>query len=140
MPLEMDRQVTVSVTFRTETRNLGVFDTKEGGGVTADGTKHRRGGLGPEKAYGGAPSVQDVTLTRDYDLARDHANARWLMGKVGRARITIVDQFLDEFGVAFGEPFVYTGKLTGATPPNHDSDSSDLGFFELQASLDGDVG
>jgi hypothetical protein len=140
MALESDRQVTVSVAFRDDTRNLGVFDNLEGGGATAEGTKHRRGGLGKSRAYGGLPSVNDLTVSRDYDLARDHQHAHWLLNIVGRARVTVVDQPLDEFGVAFGRPFTYTGKLIGATPPNHNSNSSDLGMFELVVSTDGEVG
>lgn len=132
--------ITVTVTFNGETRNLGVFDTWEGGNVTADNTKHRRGGMGPQVAVGGPVTIEDVTVSRDYDLDRDHADAHWLSSAVGRGRITAVKQYLDDDGNKFGKTIVITGILIGYNQPASDSDSSDVAMVELVINPDGAVG
>lgn len=138
---ERDFLVTAVATYRGETRDLGVWDTFEGGDVTAPNSKHRRGGHGQEISYGGPPSVDDITITRDYDLARDHALGKWLRARVGRIRLTIVKTPLDEFGQVFGnDPDVYTGRMIGHTTPNVDSNSEDIGFHGIILGANSDVG
>jgi hypothetical protein len=132
--------VTASVTYRGETRDLGVFDTWEGGGVTADNTKHRRGAMGPQIAIGGPKTVEDVTITRDYDPPRDHQHTHWLSAIVGRARVVARKSVLDDDGVAFGRPVTIRGILVGYTHPDHDSDSGDTAMVGLVISPDGEVG
>lgn len=135
-----NHEITVSVTYRGETRDLGVFDTWEGAGVTADNTKHRRGGMGPQVAVGGPVTIEDLTVTRDYDLDRDHQHAHWLSAAVGRARVSAHKTFLDGDGLAFGPPIVITGILIGYTQPDGDSDSSDVAMVGLVINPDGAVG
>jgi hypothetical protein len=134
-----NHEITVSVSHATETRDLGVFDTWEGANVTAENTKHRRGGMGPQIAVGGPVTVEDLTISRDYDLSRDHQHAHWLSDKVGRARVTAKKTFLDEHGVAFGPPIIITGILIGYNQPAGDSDSSDVAMVELVINPDGAV-
>ena len=133
-------EVRVSVRYRTETRDLGIFDTWEGGNVTADNTKHRRGGMGPQVAVGGPKTIEDVTVGRDYDVARDHQHAHWLSSVVGRARVTASKIWLDEDDIAFGRPLVITGVLIGYTNPEADSDSGDIAMVTITINPDGDVG
>ena len=133
-------EVRVSVRYRTETRDLGIFDTWEGGNVTADNTKHRRGGMGPQVAVGGPKTIEDVTVTRDYDVARDHPHAHWLSSVVGRARVTASKSWLDEDDIAFGRPLVITGVLIGYNNPEGDSDSGDIAMVSITINPDGDVG
>lgn len=132
--------ITCTVTYRGETRDFGVFDTWEGGNVTADNTKHRRGGMGPQVAVGGPVTIEDVTVSRDYDLSRDHQHAHWLSTAVGRGRATATKIYLDDDGNAFGPPIVITGILIGYNQPASDSDSSDVAMFELVINPDGAVG
>lgn len=133
-------EVRVSVRYRTETRDLGIFDTWEGGNVTADNTKHRRGGMGPQVAVGGPKTIEDVTVTRDYDVLRDHQHAHWLSSVVGKARVTASKIWLDDDDIAFGRPLVYTGVLIGYVNPEADSDSGDIAMVSLTINPDGDVG
>ena len=135
-----NNRITASVTFNGETRNLGIFDTWEGGNVTADNTKHRRGGMGPQVAVGGPVTIEDVTVSRDYDLERDHQHAHWLSTAVGRGRITATKQYLDDDGNSFGDVIVITGILIGYNQPAADSDSSDVAMVELVINPDGAVG
>jgi len=133
-------RITVNVTFLGETRSLGTWDTWSGGGVTADNTKHRRGGMGPQVAVGGPKTIDDVTISRDYDLQRDNPNAHWLSSAVGRAWVTAKKQYLDMDGYDFGDPIVITGVLIGYNEPESDSDSSDVAMVELVINPNGDVG
>jgi hypothetical protein len=141
--------ITVTVTYRGETRDLGVWDTWEGAAVTAENTKHRRGAMGIQVAVGGAVTIEDVTITRDYDLARDHLGkwpttstdmTHWMANAVGKSRVVATKQFLDADGLAFGKPIVISGILIGYTIPGSDSDSSEVGMVEIVINPDGEVG
>jgi hypothetical protein len=132
--------ITVVVTYRGEKKDLGIFDTWEGGNVTADNTKHRRGGMGEQVAIGGPVTIEDVTVSRDYDLLRDNKNAHWLSGAVGRARVVAAKKYLDADGLAFGKPIVISGILIGYNEPNADSDSGDVAMYEIVINPDGAVG
>src|SRR5580765_7445072 len=133
-----NNSITVDVLYRGTTQALGVFDTWEGGNVTADNTKHRRGAMGEQVAIGGPVTIEDVTVSRDYDLDRDHAHPvgaqdlpHWLSEAVGRARVTATKTYMDEDGNTFGSPIVITGILIGYNQPASDSDSSDVAMVEL---------
>lgn len=133
-------EIKVSVRYREKTLDLGIWDTWEGGNVTADNTKHRRGGMGPQVAVGGPKTIEDVTISRDYDVTRDHNNAHWLSSVVGRARVTASKSWLDENDKAFGRPIVITGVLIGYNNPPSDSDSGDIAMVSLVINPDGEVG
>lgn len=133
-------EITVDVIFKGVTYELGVFDTWEGGGVTAESTKHRRGGMGIQIAVAGVPTIEDVTIGRDYDLARDNPMAHKLSDAVGRARAVATKYYLDVEGNRKGDPIILRGLLVGYTEPNSDSDSSDISMFQLVINPDGNVG
>lgn len=133
-------EITVTVTYRGEKRSLGVFDAWDGANVTADNTKHRRGGMGPQVAIGGPVTIEDLTVRRDYDLARDNPNGHWLAAAVGRATIVASKQYLDSDGLAFGVPTVISGVLIGYNEPPSDSDSGDVAMLELVINPNGSVG
>lgn len=133
-------EINVTVTFKGEKRDLGVFDTWEGANVTADNTKHRRGGMGPQIAIGGPVTIEDLTISRDYDLTRDNPHHHWLAGAVGRGIVVATKQWLDSDGVKFGKPVVITGVLIGFNDPEGDSDSGDVSMFELVVNPDGAIG
>jgi hypothetical protein len=132
--------ITVEVTYRGQTKRFGTFDTWEGANVTADNTKHRRGGMGAQVAIGGPVTIEDLTVSRDYDLARDNKNAHWLATAVGRGKVVATKTYLDSDGIKFGSPIVVTGVLIGYNEPNADSDSSDVAMMELVINPDGDLG
>lgn len=133
-------EITVDLTYKKKTYELGVFDTWEGGNVTAESTKHRRGGMGVQIAVAGVPTIEDVTISRDYDLLRDNPMAHTLSQAVGRGKIVATKHYLDFNGDRFGDPIVITGVLVGYNEPNSDSDSADIAMFEIVVNPDGDVG
>lgn len=123
------QQSLISVT--VDGQPLGIFDTLSGGATTADATKHRSGG-GQMKSYPALPDTDDLTVSRDYDRERDHEKLRALRRRVGRANgCSISEQPLDDDGAPWGKPTVYTGRLTGVSPGEADSNSGDVRMFEL---------
>jgi hypothetical protein len=133
-------EITVDVIFNKKTYQLGVFDTWEGGNVTAESTKHRRGGMGIQVAVAGVPTIEDVTVSRDYDLARDNPMAHVLSNAVGRARVVATKTYLDSDGNPYGDPIIIRGVLVGYNEPNSDSDAADFAMFEIVINPDGNVG
>jgi hypothetical protein len=123
------------ITVTVDDLPLGVFDTKSGGETTAEPTKRRSGGMGAQKSYAALPDHGDVTISRDYELERDHELMRRLRPRVGRARANISEQPLDENGAPWGDPITHIGRLTGLSPSELDSDSSDAQMFELTFQL-----
>jgi hypothetical protein len=133
-------EITVDIVYNKKTYSLGVFDTWEGGNVTAESTKHRRGGMGIQIAVAGVPTIEDVTVSRDYDLARDNPMAHLLSNAVGRARVVATKYYLDPDGNRYGDPIVIRGVLVGYNEPPADSDSADVAMFEIVINPDGVVG
>jgi len=133
-------KITCTVTYLGTKLDMGIFDTWEGANITADNTKHRRGGMGPQVAIGGPVTIEDLTISRDYDLARDNPNAHWLSGAVGRASVVATKQYLDSDAVAYGRPIIITGVLIGYNEPNADSDSGDVAMLEIVINPNGAVG
>jgi hypothetical protein len=138
MSREDQYNVTVSVAYKVggvlQTKDLGTFDTFDGGEIDSEETKFHPGGLGQPVSLGGRRTVNNVTVGRLYDLSRDHPNAGWLAGGVGKADVVVVKTSIDVDGNAFGRALVYRGKLKQLTLPSHDSESSDAAIYELEIS------
>lgn len=130
--------VTASVTYKVngspQTKDLGTFDTFDGGEIDSEETKFNPGGMGQTKSLGGRRSVGNVTISRNYEYGRDHLLVGWLAGGVGKADFVITKTFLDVDGNAYDRPITYRGKLKTVTPPSHDSESSDAAMIELEMS------
>lgn len=128
--------VTLSVTdpATNEVRNLGEWDKQEGGGVDSEETVYTAS-RGKRSSLGGTVSVENVTLSRLYELARDHANAGWLLALVGRGEGSISKAPTDvAFNVA-GSSLGYIGRLKRVTIPEVDSESDDPGLIELEFTI-----
>jgi hypothetical protein len=129
----MSRQDQYNVTVAIEgLGQLGTFDTFKGGEVDSDEQKYRPGGMADPVSLGGAVTMGNVTVSRNYVLNRDHDTIHTLLSLAGKATITVSKQPLDTNRVPYGRPLVYTGKLKTVTPPEHDSTSSDPAMLELE--------
>ena len=134
------RQDTYSVAVAIDGIDYGVWDKMSGGEVDSEETKYKPGGMAPELSLGGSKSVGNITISRIYDLDRDHSQVKSLMNKAGTGDVTVTKQPLDVNAVPHGAPLVYTGKLKQVTAPEVDSKSSDPGMIELEISSAGVVG
>lgn len=134
MSREDQYNITVTVAYGGVPKDLGTFDSFDGGEVDSEETKYWPGGMGEQVSLGGRRSVGNVTVGRLYDLTRDHPLMGWLMGGVGKAEVTVTktSMTIDEVGIA--APLVYTGKLKTVTPPGHDSESNSAAKFTMEVS------
>lgn len=135
----MSRKSQERVQVTIDSEDWGVFDTFSGGEADSEETRHRPGGMGVEKSLGGMLTVGNVTISRLYELERDHDRCRALMNRAGKARIVAGRARLDTDGNPFGEPTVYTGIVKTVTPPESDSMSDDTAMLEIVFVPDGSV-
>ena len=111
-------------------RVLGKFASRAGGETTAEPIKDRPGGMAPEETYPGVPTHGDVTVART--RGKDQVDlVAWLRTQCGFAAMSVTDQPLDELGVPFGKPTVYTGTLKSVTDGDSAADSSELRRLDL---------
>lgn len=134
MSREDQYNVTVSVSYGGHTEDLGTYDKFDGGELDSEEAKYYPGGMAQAISLGGRKSVGNVTVSRLYDLSRDHPMVGWLMGGVGRADVTVTKTSMTVDAVSIGQPLVYNGKLKSVTPPGHDSESSDAALIEMEIS------
>lgn len=135
----MSREDQYNVTVSIDGTNLGTFDKMEGGEIDSEETRFKPGNMGPHVSLGGSIIVGNVTVTRLYDLLRDHPQVAFLKGRVGKGVMVVAKQSLDVNGNAFGKPVVYTGRFKMLTLPDVDSESADPAFMELEMTPFGTV-
>lgn len=142
MTLTGSRQDQTSLTVTVDGEDTGVWDKRSGGGRTSDSTKYRPGEMGAPISLGGWPDTDNITISRIYDIPRDHTTGliRRLLAKVGKARVTVNDQPLNPDGVPQGDPITWTGTLVGCSAPERDSESSDAAMLEIEVEVDGTPG
>lgn len=130
------------ITVKVGSVDLGVMDSKSGGGVTAETTKARPGGMADEKDFGGIVTVEDVELTAIYDLDKIHPKVTQLRSLVGVPDAAVVtEQPLDRDKNAKGKPDVYKGSLSAVNPPDYDANATgDVGKLGITVSVSGPVG
>lgn len=138
-------QFRVTVSYRNargEWIQTGVWDKFSGGEADSEETKYKPGGMGQERSLGGSQTVSNVTVTRLYDIVErdDHTLARTLRAGRGKYLMSVSKQPLDADGNAFGRPDVYTGMLKRVKTPDHDSETSSAGTWELEISSVGSIG
>lgn len=111
----------------------GKFMTKSGGSISADSTKIYNGGEKTPSIITGISEVENITVGRAFDNARDRAMLTTLRSQVGRFTTTIKVQETDADYVAVGNPVVYADAvLVGITEPEYDSGSGDPAMVELE--------
>lgn len=120
-------------------QDLGVFDSRTGGGTTAENAKHTPGSAPSSRvALGGPRTTDDVTVSRSFVATRDHDLIRSFRPLCGLAEMTVTQVPLDKDGREFGRPEVWTGVLATIGPPEYDGESSDVARFEIGMTTDGD--
>ena len=120
-------------------RDMGVWDTFDGGEADSDDNKYRPGGMAAEISLGGTITIGNITVSRMCDRVRDWPQIKWMMGRVGKARIVLALTPLDLNGARNGSPLTYTGTLKTVTPPTVDSTGGDAAMLEVECTIDGSV-
>lgn len=119
--------------------NYGTFDKMEGAEVDSEELKYSPGGMGAEISLGGRQTFGNITVSRMYDLNRDHAIVDGLMAIAGKATMSVSMQPLNNERVAVGRPLTYTGTLKRVGGPDHDSMGNDVSMLELEMTTTGVV-
>jgi len=130
------RQDTWMITVILDGKDLGIWDTSDGGEKDSDENKYNPGGMVGEISLGGRPTIGELTVSRYYDWQRDLAIFAYINSRVGSGRGTIGFQAMDFNGNPQGPPFKYTGTLKTFTPPVSDSSSQDAAMVELHFTCD----
>lgn len=137
---EQQYKVTASVTGVVNGQSNTVismdFDKFSGGDAQAPVVKNRPGGMGGEQTFTSLPSYTDITVSKVFIVDKDWTNV-WAMNQmVGRGAAQITLQPLDNYGVAYGSPVVYNGRLIAVKPGQTDSNSSAVRTLELDFSIE----
>jgi hypothetical protein len=136
----MSRADQYAVTVTADGTDLGVWDKLEGGEIDSEETKYKPGGMLPQVSLGGTVEVGNVTVSRLLTLDDLLPKIRTLRGRVGKANMVVNRQTLDVDGNAYGDAWVYRGKLKTLTLPEVDSESSDAAVIALEITPAGTVG
>ncbi|MCD2193520.1 hypothetical protein LQ327_09005 [Actinomycetospora endophytica] len=112
--------------------DLGVWDKRTGGDTQIAATKHRPGGMGPEKTYRSLPTYSDITVTRVIEPDRgDYELFRRLKSAAGRVYGTVTEQPLDDDGHPQGDPSSWYGRLANCKPGQTDSNGTAIRSMEV---------
>ncbi len=126
-----ERTDTWQVSIVLEGRDIGIWDTSDGGEKDSDENKYNPGGMVGEFSLGGRPTIGELTTTRYYDIVRDHPLFGFFNALVGGGKGVIGFTPMDFQGNVSGAPFKYTGTLKAFHPPKVDSSSQDAAMIEL---------
>lgn len=113
------------VTYTLAGRQIGKFQTFDGGGVGGDALIDRPPGAEYPRAFGGEKTLEPITITRSFDRKRETAE---LMGFL-RAHTHEDDQavvalwYLDENRNPYEKLGTWTGVQTSANNPTVDTNS-----------------
>jgi hypothetical protein len=132
-------QKTFRVSLTVDGADAGVWDQKAGGKLGANVLTYLPGGMAPQISLpGGTPTKETITLTRYYDLVRDHDGllAKLLAG-VGRADCVVKQRPLDKDGNGHGKSIVTRGTLQSVQEPETDSTSDTQATVILEIAPDG---
>jgi len=115
----------------------GIWDTKTGGDLDSEERLYYPGGMKDPYSLGGRILPQQVTLTRNYRIHRDHFRIQELLNSVGKANIQISVFPMDKYGAEHTPAIVYRGTLKTVTLPEHNSESSsDPAMLSVVCTID----
>lgn len=135
----MSRLDQYSVGVSVDGVDLGIFDKMTGGEVDSDEVTYKPGAMGARVSLGGSQNVGVITVSRLYELDRDHSQVHWLMTRAGKGNAVVKKVSLDVDGNAYGIPLTYTGKLKMVKPPDPDSTAATEALLELDITPTGTV-
>lgn len=116
-----------------------IWQSRSGGGSSAEESKVRLGGMKEETAMGGPVTTENVTVTAvysDYLATKVH----WLQQQIGKTRASVTQDILDTSGNPTGKTLTWSGIVQAVNPPEYDGTSSDAGVLELELSTDSSLG
>ena len=109
--------------------------TADGGGLEADASKTRPGGMGREVSIGGPASRDDLTVTIQFTdvVATWHA---WLESLVGNGRMKVSVTWLNGQRIPTGPSYTRVGTVKSCAQPDADAGGSEQGYYTLVMDCD----
>lgn len=123
--------------------DIGMWAKQEGGGVKANVTKYKRGGMTPAVTLGTSAETQNVTLERLFEHTSAEIALRKLMYSrcgVGDLRCAVYPMDADKNIVDGSRPDVYTGTLMEVNPGGADASSDDADVYSIVLATEGSIG
>lgn len=118
----------------------GTWSTSTGGTLNSDVTRDYDGGAAVPDLIGGAPTADDLELSRSFDPVRDLPLLEKLRKEVGRGRYTITKQPTDANFTKVGKPLTYANcLLLSVNDPESDANSSDVTPITVKFATTGAV-
>lgn len=118
----------------------GPWRTFTGGALTMEPTKIKPGHMLPGEAIPNPATVEDITASANYDLAKWHELIPGLRAAMAQgARVSATRLFLDHRQRVFGRGDTYTGIITRVEPHEYDTDSDDSGDIMIGIGPDDTV-
>ncbi|QGZ17118.1 tail tube protein [Arthrobacter phage DrYang] len=118
----------------------GTWSTHTGGALNSDVVRDYDGGATTPDLIGGAPTADDLELSRAFDPVRDLPLLEKLRKEVGRGRYTITKQPTDANMTKVGKPLTYANcLLLSVNDPESDSNSSDTSPITVKFATTGAV-
>lgn len=117
-----------------------VFNKRDGGEATSEGSKTFPGGGRSQKAHGGQQTAEDLTLTFEFVAARDSSDIQFLKARRGKGNASVVENLLDADGHVIGRGNSWTGKLKSINTGTYDANTSDVREGVIEVETDGVVG
>lgn len=130
------RQDSYLVLAEVDGRPLGEWDTYSGGEVDSEESKYRPGG-GGEISLGGKRTIGNITISRYYDLLRDHPLYKWLEQVAGEVRGAVSWTPRNLRGQIAGDTVWKGGTFKRVEHSDMESDGgTDAAMLELEFTID----
>lgn len=130
------REDTFEVRVTVDGEDFGKWEKKTGGQGDSEETKVRLAGMGPQVSLGGSQTIENVTVTKLYDLDVDAPRLARLYSRRGKATVQVIQTPLDRDGHTYGPPVTWTGTLKAVTAPDVDAEGTDAAMVELEVAVD----
>lgn len=142
MPNDTLRQHDAVCTLTVDGRELPfVFQKRTGGKTDSEGgSKTYPGGSLPQRAHGGLPTVEDLTLEAEFVPNRDNEQIQWLKSRVTKGDAGVVENGLDVDGNVIGALNRWTGIVKSLDTGDYDASSADPRMFVVEVEAHGTPG
>ncbi len=116
--------------------DLGVWDQKTGGDTDSNSTQYFLGGMGPRLSLGGTQQTANLVLNKLEDQTIV-GQVKWLRSRAGKGKAIVSDQRLDDEGVAWGDPDVYSCLVKRVKPSDSNANGNNAAIIEIELEVQG---
>lgn len=126
-----------SVTLSVGGEPYGVFDGFSGGRISGESRTYHAGGMQAPSSDVSPPQVENITISRGWEPARDAVAERALGQKIGYDCV-VGKQALNAARQPIpGALITYRGRIVAVSTPDHDSNGRDFNRFEVEIVVEG---